>query len=355
MTANAPGASRLSGLDGLRALAVAGVIADHLALSTGAFGGWAVRGRFGVTVFFVLSGFLITHLMLAEETRTGTISLPRFYARRAFRILPPAVAYLAVIALLMTLGAIAAHYADLATSLLFVRNYFLGADDTTAHFWSLSVEEQFYLAWPLLLVLLPRRARLPAVIALLTAVPFWKTHYIAYVQHPFGFDDQVVTPFNADALLVGCLLALLRSSAACGRWLRSAWLASLFALILGLALVGAALGRTRYASIDALVWTGEGALVGVALIINTLIERRASALNPLLDAPPVAWLGRISYSLYLWQQLFCKACPHWWAGRPPQGVLLALAAAAASYYLIEQPALRLRDRLLGRRTQETHG
>ncbi|MBV8782143.1 MAG: acyltransferase, partial [Phycisphaerae bacterium] len=157
-SASSSSPKRIESLDGLRALAIVLVLAFHMRES-GAFAhAWinavAAKGQFGVEIFFVLSGFLITMLLLREEQKHGRIDLKMFYIRRGFRILPPAMTYLLVVAVLAIVGVSTAS-GDLATSALFVRNFFSWGSTDTGHFWTLAIEEQFYLLWPLALVVLP--------------------------------------------------------------------------------------------------------------------------------------------------------------------------------------------------------
>src|SRR5579871_2509992 len=130
---------RLPGLDGIRAISIGLVLAFHVTESAG----WNSfrAGSFGVEIFFVLSGFLITWLLCCEDNRYGSISLRTFYARRALRILPPALAYLATLEFLAQFALVSS--AGVLPCLAFIRNL-VGGDPSTAHFWSLSVEEQFY-------------------------------------------------------------------------------------------------------------------------------------------------------------------------------------------------------------------
>ena len=157
MTGSSP---RLPGLDGLRAIAVALVVFHHLC-SQGTLASWPrlaaalKHGSFGVQVFFVLSGFLITWLLLREEQRSGTIDLRRFYFRRSLRILPPAFFFLGMMLLLTVFGLVSIGSRDFLFSFLFIRNaYGPGGSPEVAHFWSLAVEEQFYLTWPFFMLAL---------------------------------------------------------------------------------------------------------------------------------------------------------------------------------------------------------
>jgi peptidoglycan/LPS O-acetylase OafA/YrhL len=156
----APGKGHVPGLDGVRGLALAFVLLSHSIIYdeyTTSFGIGFSFGSAGVTIFFVLSGFLITGVLLREEAKTGKISLRLFYFRRALRLFPALWIYLiAVVALWLTDEHPHHNWDGIFASLLYVRN-FMGEGYETDHLWSLSIEEQFYLIWPIVLFWLPRR------------------------------------------------------------------------------------------------------------------------------------------------------------------------------------------------------
>ena len=308
---------RLTGLDGLRAISILMVMAYHL--NEPRF----PNGEFGVNVFFVLSGFLITHLLCVEEERAGRISIPSFYLRRAFRILPPAWAYL--IAVIPLVGVSAT-----LPAVLFVAN-FTGHNVSVGHYWTLSVEEQFYLAWPTLFwIFRSNRNRLLWVAAMLVFGFFWPDLVLEFGIPQRGLiATSLILLTGHYPILVGCCLAL----AVHLRWLPRA---SVWMPLLGLAwiLTGFA-GRLPGFATPLLPF-------GVAPILLWAVSRQS-----LLDWPPLVWLGKLSYSLYLWQQLFCYKSPLILLGRFPYNVLASLAMAAFSYYYIEQPALRIRERVAG--------
>ena len=334
--------SRLPGLDGLRAIAVLLVIFHHLC-SQGTFGQWPgvaevlKRGSFGVQIFFVLSGFLITWLLLGEEARHGRISLGRFYFRRALRILPPALLYIAVMFVLTLAGILAIGRRDFLYSLFFIRNaYGVGGDPQLAHYWSLAVEEQFYLTWPFAFLMLRGRVRLAATLALVGALSVWRALPVVH----FG-----VTAAGGQGLLIGCALAQLRHLAPGTLDMRSPHVRA--GVVLACAAVVAVVA---FAGLPALERSGSAqtlALLAVGGLVTAVAQGPVTMVSPLLGAAPLEWIGRLSYSLYLWQQLFCWGP---WpgslaAGQWPFLVAASFLAAAASYYGVEQPALALRARL----------
>ena len=306
---------RLTGLDGIRAISILMVIAYHL--NEPRF----PHGEFGVTVFFVLSGFLITHLLCVEEQRAGRISILSFYWRRAFRILPPAWTYL--IAVIPLVGVSAT-----VPAILFVAN-FTGHNPSVGHYWTLSVEEQFYLAWPTLFWMLrSNRNRLLSVAAMLVAGFFWPDVVLKFGIPQRGLiATSLILLRGHYPILVGCCLALATQL----RWLPRA---SLWMPLLGLGWILAGFtGRLPEFAAPLLSF-------GVAPVLHWAVSRQS-----LLDWPPLVWIGKLSYSLYLWQQLFCYQSPLAVLGRFPYNVLASFAMAAFSYYCIEQPALRIRERV----------
>jgi len=333
---------RLPGLDGLRAIAVLLVIVHHLCsqgmlASFPALARTLQQGSFGVQVFFVLSVFLITWLLVREEQRAGSIDIRRFYFRRALRILPPAFFYLAFVLLLTVVGILDVGRRDFAYSFFFVRNaYGVGGSHEVSHFWSLGLEEQFYLTWPFLLVLVHGRLRLGVSSVLLLLLAGWRATGVGH----FGN-----TAAGAEALLLGCTLAQVRQR-------YPAALTFATPLVRGAAVVGAsiAIAIAVFSAVPAMLSSGIAqsiAVIGVAVIINAVVDGPVTLVSSLLNAAPVQWIGRLSYSLYLWQQLFCWSR---WSGPNaadawPLLIAASFVCAAFSYYVIERPALSLRDRL----------
>jgi peptidoglycan/LPS O-acetylase OafA/YrhL len=173
-------------LDGWRAVAILAVMASHAGHSYSAESGREnifdrfASGTHGVNLFFALSGLLITSRLLEEWDTNGRVSLKRFYTRRAFRILPPALLYLGVVSLLGALGLLPVVWSEFVAAALFFRNYLPvilgpnGAGFFTSHYWSLGVEEHFYLFWPALLLLAGRKRALPVAIVIAMLVAAWR-------------------------------------------------------------------------------------------------------------------------------------------------------------------------------------
>lgn len=322
----------IPGLDGWRAIAISGVLLSHSFPSDY----WTRHGALGVNLFFAISGFLITSRLLEENALAGRISLKSFYIRRAFRILPPALTYLGVAAALTACGFIVSPRADFLSALVFLRNYW-GSDPQrgwyTAHFWSLAVEEHFYLFWPALLVLAGvRRAKFLAP-ALAVAFALWRSLDMRHVFVPHLLRNGLRSDYRMDALLWGCTLALLavRGHAAAAPFLRGA---------LACILLTAAIALN--------VYQPQGYPIAQAILFPLILAITVTGATGFLESPPLRWLGRISYSLYLWQQLFFSQYHHGVLQRFPLNLALALACASLSYYLVEKPMIRLGHRLARR-------
>jgi peptidoglycan/LPS O-acetylase OafA/YrhL len=339
-------------LDGWRAVAIAMVLFCHLRLPGDFLAGVSPYGALGVDLFFAISGFLITSRLIDERRVEGRISLKAFYVRRFFRIIPPAFAYLACVAVLgVALQWIPMNFGQIAASACFYRNYYsMGVEHSwyTGHFWSLAVEEHFYLLWPALLVWFGvRRGRILAP-ALACGVAIWRgldTHF-AWVAMlaPWLKDSVARTDYRLDGLLWGCALAFVWQSGRGRAWLEklcTPW--SPIAFIPGMAW---------------LVWAqppGHAALLAILfpLCLCCTVTHPEARIARWLEARPIAWIGRLSYSLYLWQQLFFPArgvpAPFGVLQTFPMNLALAFGAAAVSYYFVERPTIAAGRRLLSRR------
>jgi peptidoglycan/LPS O-acetylase OafA/YrhL len=350
---------RIPCLDGLRALSIALVFVEHASLvafhrPTGMLG-WLVGnvGGIGVDVFFAISGFLITLLLLREWRRNDGISLKGFYCRRFLRLMPAAILFLLTVFAFQVAGR--AHLEG--RNWLHVVTYTVNFDPRpvweTAHLWSLSIEEQFYLLWPFTLLLLgPRKAGILAAAWLLGA-PVLRFVMLRLHPHDMGrFDNW--TPIRVDCIAAGCLLALVAGDERFQRWTRASRPVAMVLIAVAAAamFLSYALG-TRAATYAVSVGLSVRAAC-IAAVIWLSINHFRSGWGRLLDSRPFVVVGVLSYSLYLWQQLFLNPHAHGEgpstggagaAGRVLLGVALAFAAATASYLMVERPFLRLKDRV----------
>ncbi len=350
-------------LDGLRAVAVAAVVAYHLDAS------WAPGGFLGVDAFFVLSGFLITSLLLAEWARSKTISLSTFWARRARRLLPALLLVLLAVAVYAqwsarpeTLGRLRG---DMFSTLFYGANWrFISSGQSyfdlfseaspLRHTWSLAIEEQFYLVWPLVTLACLRLARgrtwlLGTVCAVGTAASAFTMAQLFDAGDPsrayYGTDSR------AQLLFVGALLAI-----ALTRWSpeRSS-AATRTTHVLGV--IGALYVVWSFARVhDTDAWMYRGGsfvfAIAVAALIVSVVQPTSTPLRSVLALAPFVWLGRISYGIYLWHwPVIVVASPSRTdlngASLTLLRIALTLAFATASFYLVELP-IRERRMLSGR-------
>lgn len=342
-------------LDGLRGVAILCVLLINSGLTV-------FRGGFiGVDLFFVLSGFLITSLLTEEWARHGRISLKQFYARRALRLLPALILLLAAsclyAAVFQSRAMATVTYREAGWVLFYYANWMLTVEHAVGsldHAWSLSVEEQFYFLWPLLLCgLLRQGVRRERVLFLLGAFIVASAAWRALLWHEgehylrlyYGSDTR------SDALLSGCLLALLwgwkcRPKAGVAHTLRrpTVLLATLFLLWVAVS-----------SAYDApLLYQGGFTLVALAAgaVLAEAVAFPQDSTGRVLSFGPLVWMGRISYSLYLWHYpVFQVLRAERFAALDWNPILLhgfrfaaVFAAACLSYYLVEQPCLRLKKR-----------
>lgn len=332
----------IPGLDGLRAISILCVMVSHTRNVGGEWLPEPIRdalGRMGVQVFFVISGFLITTLLLREHAKSGRIGLKNFYIRRAFRILPAFLVFMGTAALLAWGGVIAYLPRDYARAFTFTSNFgppFQVFD--VGHTWSLSTEEQFYLVWPFLLVCLgfvysKWVAALFAVFSVIRLLAFKVSPHMNEAYWSW-------LPNGVDGIAMGCLLAGLHQRLAERRWfqvLRSSPVNWVFWAIPVLTILIAA-------NLKLYFMMGFVSNVALAFIIARTIEPRGQWIDSLLNHRALTFVGVLSYSLYLWQQLFLGHERHGLMFAFPLNWVVAVACALASYYVVERPILRWRKR-----------
>lgn len=339
--------SQIPALDGIRAIAVGLVILYH-------FGIPRVPGGHGVMMFFVLSGFLITWLLLKENERTGTISLGAFYRRRVLRIFPAFYAYWFGLVVLLTLAGKPILWPHAAASFVYLTNYYnaVFGDPNTgfSHTWSLAIEEQFYLLWPFAFLRLRNDLRRMThfLVGLIGAVWIYRIVLVAVFDVNQGY---IYAAFETrmDSLMAGCLLAvLLRRGVMMPLWEKLASSIPLLALALGALLVSIYGGGGWFPRYRDVVGFALDPLI-IAVIIVQLIGLSAHPAIRWIDSRPLLFLGRISYSLYLYQQVTLEPIRKLFGGQPLAVQLFAalavtIAFATGSYYLIERPFLALKQR-----------
>jgi peptidoglycan/LPS O-acetylase OafA/YrhL len=340
---------RIGGLDGLRAFSILFVFIGHLSGTRnfrlpGPVASALAKvplAEMGVQIFFVISGFLITTLLVEEERRTGTVSLIRFYFRRTLRIFPPFYVFLATVMLLRLGGYIELRPGDFLHAVTYTTNYHHDRAWYLGHTWSLSVEEQFYLLWPFLYRAL-RQRRLKVLVAYVLVAPVWRLAY-SYLAPDQRLTIGETFFTTADSIAVGCVLALARPKLLAHPLYRRIMDSPAYLLLLPALLLFGVLHR--YAKLDWLVCMSARNVL-IALFIERVTRTSTGLLSGILNNRAVVLVGVWSYSLYLWQQLFINRKVQ---DSPltafPVNLLLAFTLAAVSYYVIERPALRLRQRL----------
>jgi len=315
--------TRIPSLDGLRAISIALVVVGHwaeLQYQSDIAGAFA---NLGVRIFFIISGYLITTLLLKEQQRTLSISLREFYIRRAYRILPAAMAFMAPVFVIFWPEL---RWYHMAAAALYLANFDWAHPWFLGHLWSLSVEEQFYFLWPGVLKKWHRH-RVGILLAVVLFAPLYRIgcHFVGL----HGRADETF-PAVADVLAIGCLLAILVKRLP---QIRTAWVA---AMIIPVALVPVYLGQRHFHLTGLLLFVLWPVMhVSIAGLLLHVVQRPYWVLN----IRPIVWLGKISYSLYLWQQVFVFG-QH---PKPWYYVAFAVIMATASYHLIEQPMLRMRE------------
>jgi peptidoglycan/LPS O-acetylase OafA/YrhL len=343
------GRRHLPALDGLRALAVTAVLIQHFDGPMRSF-----PGDLGVSFFFVLSGFLITWMLRREWLARGTVSLAQFYARRTLRIFPAYYAFLA-------LAYLNAHFrlgdwppGLTLSALTYTLNYYLAGNADSlgiGHLWSLAVEEQFYLLWPSLFLLLTARG--PRVLlrglgVMVCAVLVWRAALVlsgsASLEYAYvAFDTRF------DNLALGCLLAVglegeagRRMGAAAARF---AWLP--LPVLAALVVSRTSISDRYHFSVGLTV---EAVLMAVLLV--QMLQLHAHRAWSWLELRPLRYVGRVSYSAYLFsflgphsaQRLLFLPVPL----RVLAGIAISVALASLMYFLVERPFLALKEPLTRR-------
>jgi peptidoglycan/LPS O-acetylase OafA/YrhL len=355
--------SRIPSLDGLRALSIFLVmglhtiqrlnITHHVPLIWYAI----FNGDTGVFIFFVISGYLITSLLLHEQQKRGSISMSSFYFRRAMRILPPIYLYVGVLLLLGWAGRLALTKLDILSALFFFRNYATHLSMwSLEHFWTLSIEEQFYFVWPCVLYYCLRRwpgleGRVSAAKVAIAVILISPVIRIVSFALPIAYLHQSsMFHMRADSLMFGCVAALLQGTPFFERvysyatkiwWIPPA--AILFSDYMG----------ARFQNYWQLPFGITFSGTAIAFFLLWCVRNPSSVVGRTLNARPIVHIGVLSYSIYIWQTLFLHHSNGTVFGPSlrlistfPGNWIAILIVAEISYHLVEQPSLRLRNRLM---------
>jgi peptidoglycan/LPS O-acetylase OafA/YrhL/glycosyltransferase involved in cell wall biosynthesis len=332
-------------LDGLRGMAVILVIVGHLLQFSKLQSIRLGEGlaQFGVMLFFVLSGFLITGILLRERLNTNRVDLRAFYQRRVLRLAPALLVFLATMSVLKMTGAVRdVPWYEFAVCLLYVRNIW-GRSSSLGHLWTLSMEEQFYITWPLLVARIRPAQLLVLAIGLTLLCNVWR--FVAIDRAWFDYNHGIfyLRPyFRFDSILIGCCLALVMSE-------KFDWIA-------GIARRVAQPVPIIAVWIAAICWLEFGEDFSRPLFITVQTYLAVLILfQLLLCASPLylgimrhesmRYMGKISYAFYLWQQIFLVTkTPSWGLLREfPFNLAAAFVLAAVSYRFVESPFLRLKE------------
>jgi peptidoglycan/LPS O-acetylase OafA/YrhL len=344
------GRNHIPSLDGIRALAALWVFGVHAHLLQG------VPGGFGVTVFFFLSGYLITTLLRLEYEKTGDISLRKFYLRRVYRILPPMYIVMALAYVLWLVGAQPGEPSGSAVvaQVAHLTNYFIIFDGdkhiipSTGLMWSLAVEEHFYLLYPIFLLLLLRHLAYRHIVWILLAICFlvmlWRTYLTTHAPGQ-GYYTYLATDARIDSILYGCTLGL------CGkppkdtqRLSANRWLWS------GVLVIAAAVVIITFQYQEATYDGFTYSLQGLALLPFFYCAIRFNQWPAFrwLELPPVRAMGIISYTFYLTHLLTLHVLRHLLPHKRYEWLMalpIAIAFSAGMYLLVERPLAERRRKL----------
>jgi peptidoglycan/LPS O-acetylase OafA/YrhL len=328
---------RIPSLDGLRAISILLVIVAHF------LHGFGITdlnvGSLGVRVFFVISGFLITGLLIRELDKTSTIRLAKFYYRRTLRIFPPYYFFLGVMLILALAGGAADLFRSFARAFAYVCKYIDPLRWDLGHTWSLSVEEQFYLIYPgILLLLRPRKTTFLLGLLMLVS-PFVR---IADFQM-FGEARWVGMGFhsNVDALAAGCLLAFIRPKLHANTSYLKILNSRLIILVPLIILV--LHSQADHPNIFAILVSIVNVLIALGLDF-AVTNYENNAFGKVLNSRPLVTLGVMSYSIYLWQQPFLDPYSGAWFTKFPFNILGIAVCSCFSYFAIERFSLRQRQK-----------
>lgn len=350
--------TRYPSLNGLRGLSIILVIINHLCIYYHIFDGlnryywlkpltlFLQDGQLAVNIFFVISGFLITSLMLREEQLTQTVSLKKYYIRRTLRIFPAYYFLLFVYFILDHYGFIQISEAAFVTAVTYTKYFNWQLDWFTSHAWSLSIEEHFYLVWPLMFIR-GNKIRKQLALLLVFVGPIART-YVHYHSIPWITEFSIL--IRIDSIALGCVFALFRNEII--EKVHNHWNLLFYSAALSLFFLRYLPILTTELNVNYIL-IPLGGTCGIIANILIAIIMMYSVFGPkmlwfkFLNLKLLNYIGILSYSIYLWQQIFINWLGYW----PmifPLNLVCIFAMAMFSYYVIEKPFLKLKAKLTER-------
>ncbi|MCV2883283.1 acyltransferase [Aestuariibacter sp. AA17] len=344
--------TKIKGLDGLRAIAVISVVLTHLHIFKNLLNdGWIsfgmfemVKGTTGVQLFFVLSGFLITMLLCKEWQINQRISYKDFFVRRALRIFPLYFLLLVLLTLLFIAAGNQQALGSMTWAWLYAYNFVPRNEyvNLVGHTWSLAVEEHFYLVWPLFFSLLygVKRRFLPIFVVGFIAASYLSANYLMHytsVNQAYFVDRW--TWVAGSNIAWGCLLALLMYSDAPSRF--NQFIGSYTGLVIGILLFANSIVIPENLSLESSYIRGAG----IAMLVGWIVLSQSSMLTRCLEFQPLAYIGKVSYGVYIYQGLLLSTTPErgegqLWPPHPVVGILLLMVIVPLSYHFFEKPIMR---------------
>lgn len=342
-------------LNGLRAISILLVIFHHLELRYATlsthlpiqlkyFYNLLADGHLGVNVFFIISGFLITSLLLTEENSTQKISLKNFYIRRTLRIFPAYYFFLLVLFGLQVVHVIHISAPSWITAITYTKYFNWKLDWYTAHAWSLSIEEHFYLFFPLLFTLGNKlRKSVSFILVLFVPAINLYNHYYPIT----GLNDLTIFK-RIDALAIGCLIAFYKDLLIIRlqQHFRLLFYISMFGIIIIEFLPNISTKWNLHLDfIIMLAGSRHGTIANICIgtILLYSVYGKYGLWYRFLNTQLLNYIGMLSYSIYLWQQLFISEATHW-VTTFPQNLLCIILCALFSFYCVEKPFLKLKDK-----------
>jgi len=340
----------IKGFDSLRAISIILVISGHLGLYAllpeQAF--WKTRawhlisGTTGVQVFFTLSGFLITSILLHEKNQNGRIHFGNFYARRFLRLLPPLIVFFTVIAILMHQGVIKSTGTGFLFSVCYLYNFVPTYYYTVelGHTWSLALEEQFYLIWPFVIQFIKNYSQTLWLITITFLVCVFSGALYAHLTWIHAYTPERWFIPAVAPVLAGSFFGILNTQNPAGikRYFQKKWQSAALSSLLFICPLYLPLGFMEYAAFFQ--------AIGISILVVWIFHNQQARFVRALENPVLCYIGKISYGLYVYQGLFLRTGPgsEWWFQQFPQNLFLTVGVAVLSFEFLEKQFVRAKKK-----------